>query len=122
MDSSTLLTIAGVCGTLLLGLLGLAYKDPNFYIKYAEPLQEKVASVLLLFSVGLFVGSYLVRNYVVNEMNLTNNALDSFNKEYNRLFELNIFLFLLSTILYIACIFMLSVSYASKRSRDVSNQ
>ncbi len=116
MDQTLFLALASAVSVVFVGLTTLAYKDPQFYLSYVLSKQEKVSFTLGLFCYAMWFGMALVRQYVLNRIELSKDALALFESAYNDLFCWVLFWGTAGVIFFVGVIFMMSISNASIRN------
>ncbi|MFB4413037.1 hypothetical protein [Pantoea sp. ANP04] len=116
MDQTLFLALAGAVCAVFVGLITLAYKDPQFYLSYVLTKQERVSFTLGLFCYAMWFGMALVRQYVLNKLELPKETLVLFETAYDDLFYWVLFWGTVGVIFFGGVIFMMSIANASIRN------
>lgn len=118
MSQEIFIFLTGGFSTLFLGLLGVAYSNPKFYLDYAD-----MRLTFLFTLVGIFFSAslgtiYSIRTILLNLKEIPLEIIKTIDKGLSPFIDYVIYFFVASLVMILASIAFSSIAHAVKRHQE----
>lgn len=118
MSQEVFIFLTGGFAAFFIGLLGVAYNNPKFYLEYADMRLTFLFTLIGTFFSASLGTIYAVRSILLNVKEVPPNMIEAIDKGLSPLTEYVLYFFFASLVIIIGSILFSSVAHAVKKHQD----
>jgi len=121
MSQEVFIFLTSGVATLLIGLLGVAYSNPKFYLEYADMRLTFLFTLIGIFFSASLGTIYTVHSILLNVKEIPPDIIKAIDKGLSPITEYVLYFFFASLVVIIGSIFFSSVAHAVKKHQERSS-